>query len=515
MAANIPLRIAIAAILKNEAPYILEWVAYHRVVGVDRFFVADNDSDDGSTQLLAALDAASVISHIPFPNVPNKPPQLAAYAEIMRRHNGDADWIAFVDADEFLLPTGEDRSMRPVVEEMNRRPGVGAVAVNWATYGSSGHKRATPDLVIERFSLRAEKEWSENFHYKSIVRTKAWQSCYGNPHLFNLKDGWRAVHSTGEEVVDHPGRGPGLSREHIWERLRLNHYVVKSKQEFFERKQPKGRATVVGGTKGAGHFVAHDRNETSDPMPTWLVDATKAEMARLSRLLGGRFKRSTRLIRKGWDQARAFLGGPPTAPQDDRPPTNRRIFLIGPNKCGTTSFHRLFTSSGVRSVHFEYVQGETRKNLAQRMVSNISIGESIIHGLTQFQAFSDMSYTDTKLHIDGAMLYRLIHRELPSDYFILNTRNVDGWIRSRFLHNKGTLATRQMKLYECTKDELEVLWRKQFKEHHQDVVSYFSSTTDKFILYNIEDDKPDKLKDFLSLDFDIDIAHWGRTHLTK
>ena len=40
------LRLAIGAIFKNEGPYILEWIAFHRAVGVDRFFIADNASDE-------------------------------------------------------------------------------------------------------------------------------------------------------------------------------------------------------------------------------------------------------------------------------------------------------------------------------------------------------------------------------------------------------------------------------------------------------------------------------------
>ena len=152
------LRLAIGAIFKNEGPYILEWVAYHRALGIDRFRVADNGSDDGSTGLLAALDRAGVVDHIPFPGAPGQPPQLPAYAEILRRHGPQADWIAFIDADEFLWPAPPLRSLRPVLAALDRLPGVGAVAVNWAIYGSAGHEQARPGLVIERFPARARHE---------------------------------------------------------------------------------------------------------------------------------------------------------------------------------------------------------------------------------------------------------------------------------------------------------------------------------------------------------------------
>lgn len=279
------LRLAIGAIFKNEAPYIIEWVAYHRLIGFDRLFIADNNSTDGSTAILESLDAAGIINHIPFPHVPGSPPQLPAYAEIMRRHGGDADWIAFVDADEFLLPTDDARSIRPVIEDISGDQAVGAILVNWANYGSSGHTEPSDALTIERFTYRAEKEWSENFHYKSIVRSSAYVRPHGTPHHFVLREGLRMVHTDGSEVTIHPSRGVGLSEEHVWSRVRLNHYVVKSRNEFFGRKGPKGRATVVGQKKGEGYFTHHDRNEVLDPVPDWLIQATKREKDALELLV--------------------------------------------------------------------------------------------------------------------------------------------------------------------------------------------------------------------------------------
>ena len=93
----------IGAIFKNEGPYILEWVAYHRALGIDRFFVADNGSDDGSSEFLAALDRAGVLDHIP-PGYARPAAAAARLCRDLRRHGAQADWIAFIDADEFLWP---------------------------------------------------------------------------------------------------------------------------------------------------------------------------------------------------------------------------------------------------------------------------------------------------------------------------------------------------------------------------------------------------------------------------
>lgn len=295
------LRLAIGAILKNEGPYILEWVAYHRVLGVDRFFLADNGEgegrDDGSAALLAALDRAGIVDRMPFPGEPGRPPQLPAYAEILRRHGAEADWIAFIDADEFLLPAPPRRSLRPILAAFESRPGAGAVTVNWAVYGSSGETAARPGLVVERFAARDGDDSPLHRHYKTILRPRAFAGLHQTPHLFHLLPGTYPVHADGRPVRTIPGDPPGVSEAAVWTPLRLNHYVVKSREEFLRRKQPRGRATTAE-KRGPGFFDAHDRNLVVDPTPDWLVEATRAEKRRLLlRLwLGGWLRREPALV---------------------------------------------------------------------------------------------------------------------------------------------------------------------------------------------------------------------------
>ena len=283
------LRLAVGAILKNEGPYILEWIAYHRVLGVDRFFLADNGgsgsvgtggSEDGSTALLAALDRAGLIDRIPFPGRPGEPPQLPAYAEILARHGDDADWIAFIDADEFLLPAPPRCSLRPILAALANQPAVGAVAVNWTVYGSSGETCARPGLVVERFTARDCDYSPLHRHYKTILRPRAFAGLHDTPHLFRLRPGSQAIHADGRPVQPSPGALPGVSASVVLSPLRLNHYVVKSREEFLRRKLPRGRATRPEAREPA-FFTAHDRNVVADPVPAWLVEATRAEKRRL------------------------------------------------------------------------------------------------------------------------------------------------------------------------------------------------------------------------------------------
>jgi hypothetical protein len=277
-------RLAVGAIVRDEGPYLLEWIAFHRVLGVEAFFIADNASTDGGTALLAALAATGVVRHLPFPDRPDRRPQLPAYAEILRRHRGDADWIAFLDADEFLLPAPGAGTLRQVVASLAARSEVGAIAVNWALYGSSGHRHADEGLVIERFTRRAARFRFPNRHFKSIVRSAAAVGVGPNPHVFELLPPFRTVHCDGGELSAHAGLR-GLSADVPWRPLRINHYVVKSREEFMTRKRPRGRATTTG-QRSPGFFDSHDMNDLPDPPSPALVQATRRERDRLAALVG-------------------------------------------------------------------------------------------------------------------------------------------------------------------------------------------------------------------------------------
>jgi len=118
------------AIMKGERPYILEWVAYYRILGFDRIVIYSNDSSDDSDQILAKLASLGVIRYVAWPSGARASPQLDAYADAVARC--DTDWILFVDADEFLL-LHEHRSVSEFLAAFP--PDVSGIAVNWRLSG--------------------------------------------------------------------------------------------------------------------------------------------------------------------------------------------------------------------------------------------------------------------------------------------------------------------------------------------------------------------------------------------
>jgi len=281
-----PPSLGIAAIFKNEAPYIIEWIAACKIAGAKRIYIADNNSSDGSSELLSALDQAQIITHIPFPGERNKAPQLPAYQEIMAKHGTEVEWMAFIDADEFFNFGSSGKNLPQILEELlNQDANVGAIGVNWAIYGSS-HKNDYEDApVISRFTHRARQDAEINCHYKSIVRTRAFKSTGSTPHTFSLWPEFHYLMADGRPLAHHPSHGPGLSTEAIWSPVRLDHYVIKSREEFNKKKKPNGSAATVGRIKGDDYYQQHDHNEVLDIPEAERIQALEKEMKLIKSLI--------------------------------------------------------------------------------------------------------------------------------------------------------------------------------------------------------------------------------------
>ncbi len=271
------MKLFVAAIIKNEMEALLEWIAYHRVVGVSGFIIADNGSNDGSRAFLDGLERLGIATVLDFPNVEGQKPQLPAYERILRSCSTDIDLLAFIDADEFLVPLDPEKSLSSSLDEWFSDPSVSAVALNWANFGSNGELFAEEGLVTERFTQRAPQQFNANKNFKSIVRPNN-ASFFNNPHHAELRYG-RYVDSLGNDLVSHPKHGNGVSEEVVWNGVRVNHYVVKSLEEFLLGKHLRGSAATANRVKHKAYFKAHDRNDETCLLAAALAPKVKAEMA--------------------------------------------------------------------------------------------------------------------------------------------------------------------------------------------------------------------------------------------
>jgi hypothetical protein len=226
--------LAVGTLIRNPGRYLAEWLEFHRLVGVERFFIYDNESDDDETREILAsyADEGLVVVH-DWPGVANRSSlallelQREVYMDLFRTHRDDARWIAVIDTDEFLFsPTG--RPLPELLVEFERWPAVG---VGWVIFGTSGHVTPPPGLVIESYTQRLvnDGERLSDQRTKCILDPAAVIRCE-NPHVFEYVRG-TVVDENGYPILADTTKSRSI------ERLRINHYYARSEAEVRAKNQ--------------------------------------------------------------------------------------------------------------------------------------------------------------------------------------------------------------------------------------------------------------------------------------
>lgn len=241
--------LAVCAIAKDEGPYFTEWIEWHRRMGVDKFYIYDNGSTDGTHDILKPYIESGIVEYLPFPG---HRMQIAAYDDCMKRHRLDTRWIAFIDLDEFIVP----KKHASITEFLREYDDVAAIEVNWLVYGSSGLDKKDDRPVMERFTRHSLSDHQLNRHVKSIVQPRRVVTMTGCHESARLKG--CTVDSHGEKVTRN-----FKQRQPLHDVIRVNHYAVKSRQEFIE-KQNRGRASGTQRTVPDEYFTRYDLNDVED-----------------------------------------------------------------------------------------------------------------------------------------------------------------------------------------------------------------------------------------------------------
>ncbi len=97
------MRITAVTCVKNEGPFLIEWIAFNRLIGVTDFLFYSNDCTDGTDTLLDALAARGIVQHLPNP-AQGRAYQMEALKDARKQKVvRQADWVWVADVDEFLF----------------------------------------------------------------------------------------------------------------------------------------------------------------------------------------------------------------------------------------------------------------------------------------------------------------------------------------------------------------------------------------------------------------------------
>jgi hypothetical protein len=242
--------LAIGAIAKNEAPYLKEWIEWHRDQGVDKFYIYDNDSTDNTAEILAPYIAEGLVDYRFWPG---QRQQIPAYDHCIAQHRLDMRWLAFVDIDEFMVPRQGTR----LVDFLQRMEPHPVVEVNWLVYGSGGEKIERAGGVMERFRHHSLIDAWLNRHVKSFIDPRRVCCMTGCHEAARLPGSGHAVDVFGEPI-----RANWRHRNPVSGDVRINHYAVKSLEEFL-KKRARGRARSLD-MRGMEYFHRFDLNDIEE-----------------------------------------------------------------------------------------------------------------------------------------------------------------------------------------------------------------------------------------------------------
>jgi len=244
--------IAIVAIVKDEGPYIQDWLRFHALAGVRDFYIYDNGATDDT--IARATSIAGLNVHIiPWilqgqftnPDV-DFSRQILAYGHAVENFGGAYRWMSFIDIDEYLVPKTSltlDDALRSLAEQTN-------VSLPWTMYGPNDHAQMPDDATPFAFTTRAATRAAPLLNFKSIV-DPCDLSAMRVHRCATRVYGWSSVNDIGTPA--HYKARPHmdfLSDANI----QLNHYYTRSTGEMHD-KLNKGAVSGSGFEKRKGHVL--------------------------------------------------------------------------------------------------------------------------------------------------------------------------------------------------------------------------------------------------------------------
>ena len=264
-----PEEFVVFAAMRNEGPFIVEWVSWYRMLGF-RVLVGYNDCTDHSPALLDALQSAgwlTAVEHAPG----EMPPKMSAY-RTARRHPvvRGADWLLICDVDEFLVPHVGDGTISGYLDHIGRNHQ--GVCFHWRCFGTGGVQRFEDGIVHRSFTRCSEGRHRINISFKTLFREPLRFRRFGDhaPDLFTGDWGTGEAHFVDGEgrVIQRFLTDPGPIRftdiPDISHRLaQMNHYALRAAESYVLRRgTPSASAKVNRYTDN--YFRQRDRNDQRD-----------------------------------------------------------------------------------------------------------------------------------------------------------------------------------------------------------------------------------------------------------
>jgi FkbM family methyltransferase len=280
-------RVVVVTCMKDEGPFILEWIAWHRAIGVTDFAVFTNDISDRSEHLLDRLDDMGVLRHLPNPALAVgstyfQPAALALAPHLPQVRRGD--FLVSLDVDEFINVRLGDGSLGALFDRVGY---FDALSMSELNHGSNGREHFEPGLVTEQFPRhQTERPGRHKAHrgVKTIVRL--------GPKLLRPRNHRPDFRGLPEDVVWLDGSGRPLTAlledaelnghdvRGSYDLVSLDHYALRSLATYLV-KMSRGDVVIRGKSVSPRYWRQRNRHDAETSRMDRQQPAFRAELDRL------------------------------------------------------------------------------------------------------------------------------------------------------------------------------------------------------------------------------------------
>lgn len=261
-------RFLITTCMKDEGPFIIEWLAWHKSIGIEDFVIFTNDCTDGTDLLLDRLEEMDLLRHLPNPALATGSSEFQPLALAYTPHLSEfknADFYISMDVDEFINIRLGKGHMADLLADTGP---FDALSISELNHGSNKIEEYKPGLMIEQFP-RHQRETPGEFRarrgVKTIVRlgSKIKHIRNHRPDLRHDAGDVRWLNGSGEEISslhDDPEQN-GIDVRGSYKKVVLDHFPLRSLNSYLVKMF---RGDVVVKNKMVSQRYWRQRDRDSD-----------------------------------------------------------------------------------------------------------------------------------------------------------------------------------------------------------------------------------------------------------
>ncbi len=234
-----------------------EWIEFNNIVGVDHFYMYNNNSEDDYEAVLNPYIKSGLVTLIDWPQ---NQKQMECYQTCIKDFSGETKWLGFIDIDEFIVPKSTD-SIYEFLKVFENK--AGAVNLYWKLFGTSGRMdRDLSGLVCEDFTVCWPKYCDIGKCFYNTAFGFDFESSYAKQLHHKFWANYKGKNIPPVNIFNHICVGNRNIADVADFPIQINHYFTKSYKEY-TMKRSKGDVYFEINPHDEEYFYEHEMKCTS------------------------------------------------------------------------------------------------------------------------------------------------------------------------------------------------------------------------------------------------------------